>query len=137
MPWVVDTCLLIDIADADLQYSSISSQLIANRQPQGLVVSPISYIELAPAFRGEMAAQNHFLGKLGVDWTERWTWRDTQNAFTAWADHVAGRRNRELARRPIADILIGAFALRFRGLLTRNVRDFQKLFPNLRVESPK
>ena len=137
MPWVIDTCLLIDIADADRHYSTMSSRLIANRHAQGLVVSPISYVELAPAFGGVMAAQNHFLGKLGVDWTERWTWRDTENAFVAWSNHVRNRRGRELARRPVADILTGAFALRFRGLLTRNVRDFQRLFPNLRIESPK
>jgi len=137
VPWVIDTCLLIDIADADPHFSSVSARLIANRQPQGLVISPVSYVELAPAFGGVIAAQNHFLGKLGVDWTEGWTWRDTQNAFHAWSDHVESRRVRQLTRRPVADILIGAFALRFRGLLTRNVRDFHKLFPNLRVESPR
>jgi predicted nucleic acid-binding protein len=115
----------------------MSSRLIATRHSQGLVISPVSYIELAPAFGGTIAVQNHFLAKLGVDWTERWTWRDTENAFVAWSGHVKSRRSRELSRRPIADILIGAFALRFRGLLTRNVRDFQRIFPNLRIESPK
>lgn len=137
MPWVIDTCLLIDIADADPRFSSVSSRLIANRQPQGLIISPVSYVELAPAFGGMIEAQNHFLEKLGVDWTEGWTWRDTQNAFHAWSDHVESRRVRQLTRRPVADVLIGAFALRFRGLLTRNVRDFHKLFPNLRVDSPR
>jgi predicted nucleic acid-binding protein len=137
VPWVIDTCLLIDIADADPNYSAMSGKIITGYHSQGLIVSPISYIELAPAFKGVMAAQNHFLAKLGVDWTERWTWADTQHAFAAWSEHMAGRRDRQSACRPIADILIGAFALRFRGLLTRNVRDFRRLFPNLRIEACK
>lgn len=136
MAWVIDTCLLIDIAEADARFSSASSEMIAKRQSQGLVISPVSYVELSPVFDGVVAAQNHFLGNLGVDWTEGWTWRDTQNAFGAWSAYVRNRRFRQPNKRPIADILIGAFALRFRGLLTRNVRDFQKLFPDLRIDKP-
>ncbi len=137
MPWVIDTCLLIDIADADARFGAASSRLIADRQAQGLVISPVSYVELAPAFNGMVAAQNHFLGHLGVDWTEGWTWPDTRHGFDAWAVHIKRRRSRQPDKRPIADIFIGAFALRFRGLLTRNARDFQKLFPSLRIESPR
>jgi len=137
VPWVVDTCLLIDIADADVRYGAASSRLLASRQAQGLVISPVSYVELAPAFHGMAAAQNHFLEHLGVDWMEGWTWPDTRHAFDAWTLHIKERRRRQPDKRPIADILIGAFALRFRGLLTRNVRDFQKLFPSLRIENPE
>src|SRR5215213_2100147 len=57
VPWVVDTCLLIDIADADVRYGAVSSRLLASRQAQGLVISPVSYVELAPAFHGMAAAQ--------------------------------------------------------------------------------
>ena len=137
MPWVVDTCLLIDIADADVRYGAVSSRLLASRQAQGLVISPVSYVELAPAFHGMAAAQNHFLEHLGVDWMEGWTWPDTRHAFDVWTLHLKERRRRQPDKRPIADILIGAFALRFRGLLTRNVREFQKLFPSLRIENPE
>ena len=62
MPWVIDTCLLIDIADADPHHSALSSRLIANRHAQGLVVSPTSYVELAPAFGGVMARKIIFWG---------------------------------------------------------------------------
>jgi len=39
-------------------------------------------------------------------------------------------------KRPAADPLIGAFASRFEGLLTRNTADFHQLYPKLRLISP-
>jgi predicted nucleic acid-binding protein len=137
VPWVVDTCLLIDIADADPRFGAASSRLLAGRQPQGLIISPVSYIELAPAFDGVQTAQEHFLANLGVEWTEGWTWPETQRAFAGWAAHLKKRGSSSRAQRPIADVLIGAFAQRFDGLLTRNARDFHKLFPALRIERPR
>lgn len=62
---------------------------------------------------------------------------NTMAAHYAWNDFIAKRPRGEIAKRPIADILIGAFASRFDGLLTRNARDFQKLFPSLRIQTPK
>ncbi|MBA3544528.1 MAG: type II toxin-antitoxin system VapC family toxin [Chthoniobacterales bacterium] len=136
MPWVVDTCLLIDVADADPRFGEASSRLLAQRQARGLIISPVSFVELAPAFEGVLSAQEHFLANLGVDWGEHWTWPDTRLAFDGWATHVRKRRPSQPNKRPIADVLIGAFAQRFDGLLTRNARDFQKLFPTLRIEMP-
>jgi predicted nucleic acid-binding protein len=137
VPWVVDTCLLIDVADADPRFGKASSHLLVECHARGLVISPISYVELAPAFNGVLAAQEHFLANLGIAWSEDWTWRDTQLAFEAWSAHIRKRRFALPNKRPIADVLIGAFAARFNGLLTRNARDFQKLFPSLRIETPK
>lgn len=138
MSWVVDTCLLIDIADADPRFGGAASDLLLKRQAAGLLISPVSFVELAPAFAGVLSAQEHFLVNLGVGWAENWSWLDTQRAFDAWAAQVKRRRRAPgFSKRPIADILIGSFAQRFDGLLTRNARDFQRLFPSLRIETPK
>lgn len=137
MPWVVDTCLLIDIADADPRFGDASSHLLAHRQSLGLIISPVSFVELAPTFDGVLDAEEEFLTNLGVGWTENWTWLDTQRASAAWSAHISRRRAAQPGKRPIADVLIGAFAQRFDGLLTRNARDFEKLFPALKIETPK
>lgn len=137
MSWVVDTCLLIDIADADPRFGNTSSRFLAQRHALGLVIAPVSFVELAPAFDGVLTAQEHFLANLGIAWTEGWTWLDTQRACDGWSVHIRNRRASMPTKRPIADVLIGAFAQRFDGLLTRNARDFQKLFPSLRIDSPK
>jgi predicted nucleic acid-binding protein len=54
----------------------------------------------------------------------------------AWHRHIRQRRAGQSPRRPVADVLIGAFACRFRGLLTRNPRDFAEAFPDLRLVAP-
>ena len=63
MAWVVDTCLLIDVAEADPTFGAASARLLA-------------------------------------------------------------------------DILIGAFAMRFDGILTRNQADFRRAFPTLPITAP-
>ena len=68
----------------------------------------------------------------GVHWTHSWTWPDTVAAYDAWHHYIHRRHRERISKRPIADILIGAFAMRFDGLLTRNIKDFGGLFPDLR-----
>jgi predicted nucleic acid-binding protein len=134
--WVVDTCLLIDVAEDDPEFGRHSARLLDRKRGTGLIVAPVSYIELAPLFNGVAEAQNNFLESIGANWTHGWTWPDTIAAYRAWHDHILNRRRGRIDKRPIADILIGAFAIRFDGLLTRNTTDFQNLFPDLRLEEP-
>ena len=136
MAWVVDTCLLIDVAENDPEFGTDSARLLDRRRTAGLLVAPVSYIELAPLFNGVTEAQNDFLESIGANWTHSWTWPDTIAAHRARQNYILKRRHRRIDKRPIADILIGAFAIRFDGLLTRNIRDFRSLFPELRLEGP-
>ena len=136
MAWVVDTSLLIDVAENDPQFGENSARLLDRRRAVGLLVSPVAYVELAPLFNGVETAQNEFLDSIGVNWTHGWIWPDTMAAYHAWHRYILKRRRSRISRRPIADILIGAFASRFDGLLTRNAKDFRVLFPDLRLEEP-
>jgi predicted nucleic acid-binding protein len=131
MPWVIDTCLLIDIADADPQFTTASATLLDAKRPEGLVISPITYAELAPVFDGEAARQELFLYHLQVSWSDAWTHAETQAAHAAWHRYVQSRRLQRIPKRPMADILSGAFAERFDGLLTRNESDFRSVFPTM------
>ena len=136
MAWVVDTCLLLDVAVDDPQFFSVSARLLDGKQSEGLVVCPVSVVEIAPVFAGQMPAVTEFLERLTIPWPETWTQADTQAAFTAWNNYVVGKRQGRIAKRPIADVLIGAFASRFQGLLTRNPSDFRQLFPALPIIEP-
>lgn len=136
MAWVVDTCLLIDVAENDPEFGRYSARLLDRRRPAGLVIAPVSYIELAPLFNGVTEPHNDFLESIGVNWTHGWTWPDTIAAYRAWYDYILKRRAWRIDKRPIADILIGAFATRFDGLLTRNTKHFRSFFPDLRLEGP-
>ncbi len=136
MAWVVDTCLLLDIGLDDPTFASDSERLLENKLSEGLVVSPVTFVELAPAFSGHVEALEEFLFQLGLDHQECWTTKDTASACEALTHYVQKRRAHKTPKRPIADVLIGAFALRHQGLLTRNPGDFRKLFPSLVLVQP-
>ncbi len=136
MAWVVDTCLLLDIGLDDPEFAERSENLIQQMSSPGLLISPITFVELAPAFGGDMDALKNFLTGLGIDFEEIWDALDTENAAAAWAGHILKRRTDGGLKRPVADVLIGSFALRFEGLLTRNGKDFQRLFPELSIVAP-
>jgi predicted nucleic acid-binding protein len=136
MAWTVDTCLLIDVAVDDPEFFVASARLLETHQTEGLVVCPISVVELAPVFAGQLPAVAEFLRRLNILWPEAWTLVDTETAFASWHRYVADKRQGKITKRPIADVLIGAFASRHQGLLTRNTTDFRPLFPDLNIVAP-
>jgi predicted nucleic acid-binding protein len=136
MAWVVDTCLLLDIGLDDPRFAGKSEQLLTRKAADGLVICPVTFVELAPAFGGQTQPLEEFLLNLGIDYREDWTWEHTRQANAAWARYVQKRRAKQAAKRPVADALIGAFASRFQGLLTRNSADFASLLPTLKILEP-
>jgi hypothetical protein len=136
MAWVVDTCLLIDILEDDPEFGILSAEALDTHGEDGLVVCPMSYAELAPVFQGERSLQDEFLSGVGVDFRQGWEWEDTIRAHEAWNRFVQRKRAGQLPKRPLADVLIGAFATRFQGLLTRNPADFKPIFPSLAIRAP-
>ena len=137
MAWVVDTCLVIDVLDDDAEFGRPSALLLDQLVVEELVLCPISYVELAPAFLGDCTRQNDFLENIGIHYSMPWVWQDTQNVHKAWARYVNLRRERKTDRRPVADMLIGAFAASRQGLLTRNPDDFAPVFPALKIRAPE
>jgi len=134
--FVVDTCVLIDIADADPQYGRASATCLAAHLDEGLVVSPVSYVELAPVFDGSARLLDEFLDGAGVGRNEPFDLADRAAAFSAWVRYVSAKRGGETQRRPVADALIGALAVRVGGIITRNGADFAAFYPTLRVLDP-
>ena len=119
MAWVVDTCLLIDIADDDPSFGVASANFLDSKRSSGLLICPVTFIELAPVFGGDREAQEEFLFNLEVSYAEPWTDPDTHRAHTAWHEYVTTRRLRNTPKRPLADVLIGAFSHRWDGQIGR------------------
>lgn len=136
MAWVVDTCLLLDIGLDDPKFAQGSERLLQAKFPEGLIVCPVTFIELAPSFSGNHEIEEEFLFQLGIVGEKSWSTEDTVRAAEAWAHHIRKRRTHGGPKRPVADVLIGAFAQGHQGLLTRNTTDFQKLFPQLTLLAP-
>ena len=124
MAWVVDSCVLLDIRMNDAQFGMAAANCLLAHLPDGLTIAPMTYVELAPAFRGDIRLQDAFLEQNGVEWLTSWTRADTEIAHRLWADPVQIKRAGQAGKRPIADVFIEAFAKRFQGLITRNPRHF-------------
>jgi predicted nucleic acid-binding protein len=124
MAWVVDTCVLLDIRMKDERFGLKSADCLAAHLRDGLAIAPVTYVELAPAFGGDARIQEEFLGRTGVEWVTSWTRADTEMAHRLWGEYVRAKRAGALGKRPVADVLIEAFAGRFEGLITRNPKHF-------------
>jgi len=135
--WVVDTCVVLDVFENDPEFGMSSAMLLESLKAEGLLISPISMVELSAAFDGDMAEQKRFLELAGISHTVAWTTADTEQAHRAWGSYVRARRSERVAKRPIADVLIGGFAMNKTGLITRNPGDFSRWFPKLRIREPK
>lgn len=136
MSWVIDTCVVLDVLEDDPDFGMASARLLQQRLAEGLSVCPVTQVELAPAFEGDLTVQRRFFQEAGIDDHCGWTVADTETAHAAWHRHIAGRRAGTMPKRPVADILIGAFAVNRRGLITRNAKDFRKHFPSLEILEP-
>lgn len=132
----MDISVLIDILDDDPCFGRISAMCLQSMLKDGLIVAPVSYIELSPAFIGDHRLQDDFLDRMLVTYNIPWVWEDTINAHAAWMRYVQQKNIGNVSKRPVADIIIGAFALRFAGLITRNDKDFRKIFPEMKIVVP-
>ena len=136
MSWLVDTCVLIDLLQGDHDFATCSADALDAKRDDGLLISPVTFVELAPSFKGDIVAQNEFLLGLGVTCLFKGNYVALVAAHRAWHEQILRRRAGTAPKRPIADVLIGAYALTVGGLITRNESDFRALYPTLRILNP-
>ena len=136
MAWVVDSCVLLDLLIPDPNFAEAALTCLNRYSAEGLVVSPITYLELGPAFCGDTAQQDAFLREKKVRGIKSWEVADTDASYQLWHDCVLRKRRGLAPKRPIADALIAGFAMRWQGLITRNVNDFRVISPTLPLIDP-
>ncbi|MEI6072546.1 MAG: type II toxin-antitoxin system VapC family toxin [Verrucomicrobiae bacterium] len=138
MAWVVDSCVLLDLALHDPEWGLSAAQSLHQLAKDGLIVCPVSVVEIAPQFDGKAENVRRFLAIAGIQSVSSWIEADTSSAAEAWSRYVTARRHRggKIPKRPVADLLIGGFAERHDGLVTRNPDDFTPWFPTLQLKVP-
>lgn len=133
---VVDTCVILDVLEQDPTFGLASAEVLEKYAEGGLIISPLTYVELSPAFLGDETRERDFLFEIGIDLPPGFSADDLSLAHAAWNDHIQRKRSGKAARRPVADVMIGALAQAHDGLITRNASDFRTLFPALTIVSP-
>lgn len=136
MAWVVDTSVVLDIHTGDPVFEPRSTACIQSHLADGLVICPVSFVEIGPGFGGDAVAARSFLRSVLISTAEAWTDADTDLAHQLWHRHQLLRRQGLPAKRPVADVLIAAFAMRFQGIITRNAADFRTVAPTLTLVEP-
>jgi predicted nucleic acid-binding protein len=136
MAWVVDSDVLLDIALNDAVFGLASAALLETLRSEDLLVCPISIVELAPQFGEQPSNVRKFLSLAAIQSHVAWTEADTDTAAAGWIRYVSLKRCGQSQKRPIADILIGGFASRFTGLVTRNPTHFRPYYPKLTLRTP-
>ena len=136
MTWVIDTCVILDILDRHPLFGEKSALALNSVMDDVLTIAPITYVELAPAFNGDVEAQNAFLNDLWIRCNFDGGQKLVLAAHKAWYEHISRKRTGAIKKRPIADVLIGAYAMQHGGLITRNEGDFRALFPTLKIINP-
>lgn len=136
MAWVVDTSVVLDIHIGDPAFEPASTACLQSRLTDGLVICPISFVEIGPSFGGDFRAASEFLQIVSISTSEWWTRADTQMAHLFWHEHQIRRRQVYIAKRPVADVMIAAFAMRFQGIITRNADDFREIAPAMTIVVP-
>ena len=125
MAWVVD------LVTGDPLFEPASTACLQAHLSDGLVTSPVTFVELGPSFSGDDAAAEAFLKSSHIGTSEFWSPADTLLAHRLWHQYQVRRRQQLVVKRPVADVLIAAFAGRFQGIITRNASDFRSILPTL------
>ena len=133
---VVDTCVILDVLEQDPTFGLASAEVLEKYAEGGLIIAPLTYVELSPAFLGDETRERDFLFEIGIDLPPGFSEDDLSLAHAAWNDQIQRKRSGKAARRPVADVMIGALAQANDGLITRNASDFRTLFPALTIVSP-
>jgi len=137
MSMVVDTCIILDVLEPDPVFGEASANALESYATEGLIIAPVTYVELAPAFLGNERREREFLTELGIELPPTCNEEDLSRAHAAWYRQVLAKRAKKTAKRPVADIMIGALAEANDGLITRNAKDFTALFPDINIVVPK
>ena len=133
----VDTSVLLDLLLQDPSFGARSEEALRKASHEGaLMICDVVYAELAGLFPGQ-AALEAFLRETGIQLkpsTPEMLWK----AGELWRRFcVDRRRHSAVARRILADFLIGAHALlQTERLLTRDKDFYHSVFAGLRIASP-
>jgi predicted nucleic acid-binding protein len=133
---VVDTSVVVDLVTGDPLFEPASTACLQAHLHDGLVVSPVTFVELGPSFAGDDAAAEVFLKAVQIGTAEFWTPADTLLAHRLWHQFQIRRQQLQVVKRPVADVLIAAFAGRFQGIITRNATDFRNILPTFQIIEP-
>ena len=133
--YVVDPQLVTDILDAKSEAAVRANALIEEHRGDELILAPTSYVALSSAFMGIRSMQDRFLTNLGIRVAKTASGRVMDAAYSAWSRYQKDNPGSE-GPGIFESLYIGAYALLYDGLLTRQGDLYRKYFETLTVLEP-
>ena len=79
MAWVVDTSVVVDLVTGDPLFEPAATTCL-QALGDGIVISPVTFVELGPSFSGDDEAAAAFLKSSHIGMSEFWSPADTVRA---------------------------------------------------------
>ena len=131
-----DPELLLDILSGKGDSRLRAMALLEAHRDDELVLAPTSYVALSAAFMGIRSMQDQFLKNLGVMVTRNAPAKVMDAAYTAWSAYQKANPTVKGGMSVFDALYIGAYALLFDGILTRQGNLYRKYFDTLNVLEP-
>ena len=132
--YIVDPQLVTDILDAKSEAATRANALIEAHRGDELILAPTSYVALSSAFMGIRSMQDRFLENLGIKVARTASEKVMDAAYSAWSRYQ--KDNPGEGPGIFESLYIGAYALLYDGLLTRQGHLYRKYFETLAVIEP-
>ena len=133
MKYLVDLQLILDVLEGETDGAKGAMALLEKHRADELVLAPTSYVALGPFFMGIQSMQDRFLGNLGVKVAETAPATVLDAAYSAWSRYQKENPADRGGRGAFDRLYVGAYALLFDGILTRNGGFYRAYFETLNV----
>lgn len=136
MKYLVDPQLILDVLESEGERAKSATALFEKHGQDELVLAPTSYLALSSAFMGIRSMQDRFLDNLGVTVTKNAPAKVMDAAYSAWSRYQKENPVVKGGMSVFDQLYIGAYALLFDGILTRNGSLYRTYFDSLNVIEP-
>lgn len=136
MKYLVDPQLILDVLENEGERAKSATALFEKHRQDELVLAPTSYLALSSAFMGIRSMQDRFLDNLGVTVTKNAPAKVMDAAYSAWSRYQKENPVVKGGMSVFDQLYIGAYALLFDGILTRNGSLYRTYFDSLNVIEP-
>ena len=136
MKFLVDPQLITDALKGESEEGRRALDLFKAHKADELILAPTSYIALSPAFMGIRSMQDRFLENIGGRVTRNAPAKVMDAAYSAWSRYQQENPRVAGGNSVFDQLYIGAYALLYDGILTRQGELYRKYFESLNIIEP-
>ena len=136
MKFLVDPQIVTDALKGESEEGRRALDLFEAHKADELILAPTSYIALSPAFMGIRSMQDRFLEGLGIKVARTAPAKVMDAAYAAWSRFQKENPGERGGMSAFDQLYIGAFALLYDGILTRNGALYRTYYETLNVVEP-